>query len=114
MARHSVSCKIGSTTAGLERFDNLGRTTDVVNTVATTTVAANVATLVADGATPTQAHVTTLNTNWTALLAGTGAVPANADVVLSFDTTAVGTRTVLRKAVDAMLRIIEGGNELTP
>jgi hypothetical protein len=29
-----------------------------------TTVAANIATLVADGASPTQAHVTTLNTNW--------------------------------------------------
>lgn len=47
-----------------------------VNTVNTsvaainyTTVAANIATLVADGASPTQAHVTTLNTNWATLKA---------------------------------------------
>lgn len=34
----------------------------------TTTVAANIATLVADGASPTQGHVNTLNTNWGVLL----------------------------------------------
>lgn len=81
---------------------------DAINTVATTTVAADVATLVADGATPTQAHVTTLNTDWAALLAGTGAVPARQHAVLSFDTTK-WTRTTLRQALRALLNAVEGG-----
>lgn len=42
---------------------------DIPGTIDYTTVAANIATLVADGVTPTQAHVTTLNGNWTLLAA---------------------------------------------
>src|ERR1019366_581928 len=38
--------------------------TAISDEVTTTTVAANVGTLVSDGASPTQAHVTTLNSNW--------------------------------------------------
>jgi hypothetical protein len=62
------------------------------------TVAANVATLVADGASPTQAHVTTLNTNFGLMNA---AYTANAS--LSFDTSAVTTMNQLR----ALLRAFE-------
>lgn len=61
------------------RFDNRGRLTGRPLDPSATqmaTVATDVATLVADGATPTQAHVTTLNTDWavvnTALLTGAG------------------------------------------
>lgn len=75
---------------------------------ATTTVAANIATLVADGASPTQAHVTTLNTNWgtfltayTAYAGGVGALTANATFM--FDPAAVTTMNQLR----AILREIE-------
>lgn len=39
---------------------------------------------------------------------------ANAnDVVLAFDRTKVGSRTILRSAVAALLKALEGGNELT-
>jgi len=75
---------------------------------ATTTVAANVATLVADGASPTQAHVTTLNTNWGTFLTaynsytgGVGALTANASFF--FDPAQVTTMNQAR----AILRAIE-------
>jgi len=84
----------------------------------TTTVAANVATLVADGASPTQAHVTTLNTNWgtfltayTAYTGGVGALTTNA--AFFFDPAAVTTMNQAR----AILRAIEHrlmGSGLTP
>lgn len=104
MARFAVSCKVnadGSSAAGV--------ISDVVNSVATTAVDTDVATLVADGAAPTQAHVNTLNTDWTALKAGTGAIPTNEDVVLSFDASVITTRTKLRNAVQALLLAVEGG-----
>jgi hypothetical protein len=82
---------------------------DVVNTVATTTVAADVATLVSDGASPTQAHVNTLNTDWTALLAGLGPVPSNADVVLSVNTANVTSRSALRQVLLSILRKFDEG-----
>jgi hypothetical protein len=60
----------------------LGRTVTVLEALgaaggalpSTATVAANIATLVADGATPTQAHVNTLNTNWGLYLTALGLV----------------------------------------
>jgi hypothetical protein len=62
------------------------------------TVAANVATLVADGASPTQAHVTTLNTNFGLMNA---AYTSNAAFI--FDTAQVTTMNQAR----AVLRRIE-------
>lgn len=114
MARFSISANISG---------RAGSIVDVVNTVSTatvdadvTTVAADVATLVADGASPTQAHVTTLNTDWgtlstdwTALKGGSAAIPTNAHVVLSFDAVAVGTRTRLRALVAEILRQVDSG-----
>lgn len=71
---------------------------------ATTTVAADVATLVADGASPTQAHVTTLNTDWGTFLtafntykAGVGALTA--DVTLMFNPSTVTNMNQLRAAL---------------
>ena len=104
MARVSVQAKFSASGA-----HSLQPISDVVNTVMTATVAADVATLVADGATPTQAHVNTLNTDWTALLAGLGSVPTNADVVLSFDTSKITTRSNLRQVVNALLQQMESG-----
>lgn len=87
------------------------------------TVAANVATLVADGASPTQGHVNTLNTNY-ALLAtatntlqgdiATGSTASNTSVVVCFDAAAVITRTALRAAIAALLVTVESSNSLTP
>lgn len=110
MARFSVACKLGAAPAS---FTAIGHVSDVVNSVSTATVNTDVATLVADGASPTQAHVNTLNTDWTALKAGTGAIPAQTDVVLSFDAAVVGTKAKLRAAIEALLRIVEGSDNLT-
>lgn len=68
-------------------------------------VVSDTATLVADGASPTQGHVTTLNTDVTALnsaLAG--------DVVVLWDGTVVTSRNQLRTALRIALRAIEGGH----
>lgn len=74
----------------------------------TTTVAADIATLVADGASPTQGHVNTLNTDWgtfltayTSYAGGVGALTANATFM--FDPAAVTNMNQLR----AILREIE-------
>lgn len=117
MARFSAACNLDATGAPY----SVGPLVDVMNGSSTasqkTTVAADVATLVADGATPTQAHVNTLNTDWTALSASiaAGQLGGNSDVVLSFDAATVTTRTKLRRAVQALLTMIEGGvGGLTP
>jgi hypothetical protein len=62
------------------------------------TVTANVATLVADGATPTQAHVNTLNTNYTPTVAA-----ITGDVSIVWDATKVTDLNHLRAALDAAL-----------
>lgn len=82
-------------------------------------VATDVATLVADGATPTQAHVTTLNTDWgtlnTAIAAATGSnVIAGADVAVLLDTTAVATHSKLRALIVELLQLLAGNGALTP
>lgn len=80
---------------------------------ATTTVAANVATLVADGASPTQGHVTTLNTNWgtflTAYTAYVGGVAAlTADVTLMFNPSTVTTMNQIRASLREFERVCAG------
>lgn len=77
----------------------------------TTDVAAAVAVLVADGASPTQGHVNTLNTAWGLLAAAianaaTGAAAAN--VVLDIDASVVTTRNGVRAALRDIMRTVEG------
>lgn len=110
MARYAVSLKV----LGDNKSFSGGLAADTVNSVSTATVNTDVATLVADGAIPTQAHVNTLNTDWSALKAGIGAIPDNTDVVLSFDAAVVKTNTVLRRALRALEKIVEGSAALTP
>lgn len=75
-------------------------------------VAAAVATLVADGATPTQAHVTTLSGAWTTALANS---LLKGDAVLLFNPATVLTRTTLRRIFDRFLDLAKGGlGGLTP
>lgn len=74
----------------------------------TTTVAADVATLVADGATPTQAHVTTLNTDWATFLTAynsykAGVAALTSHVTLLYDPSQVNTMNKVR----AVLRHLE-------
>lgn len=74
------------------------------------TVTADVATLVADGATPTQGHVNTLNTDYTALAAAT-----SADVVLIFDAAVVTNQNQLKAALQKILLAAASGiGGLTP
>lgn len=88
-----------------------GTPTAVPSTVA---VAADVATLVADGATPTQAHVTTLNTDWGTLNTALAAmVPETGDVYVSFDATKITTRRQLREALEQVLIQATGSGTVT-
>lgn len=87
---------------------------------ATATVAANVATLVADGATPTQAHVTTLNTNWGAFLTGetayraaVGTAIAGADLTVLFDTSKFTKLNQVKAALAAVLQSAQASGIFT-
>lgn len=86
---------------------------------ATATVAADVATLVADGASPTQAHVTTLNTDWGTLLAAINTYVSQVngstgDVTLTINTANVTNKRQLQSALRDILARIDGSNILTP
>jgi hypothetical protein len=103
-----------STTAATKADTDAGTASGTL----TTNVAAAVAVLVADGASPTQAHVTTLNTAWgllataiaTAKTSTAAAVTAaaQANVVLDIDTAVVTTQNGVRHAMRNLLRTIEG------
>lgn len=84
----------------------------------TTNVAAAVAVLVADGASPTQAHVNTLNTAWGLLAtaiataktstaaAKVAAAPANA--VLDIDTAVLTTKNAVRATLRNIMHQVDG------
>lgn len=84
----------------------------------TTNVGDAVAVLVADGATPTQAHVNTLNTAWgllaTAIAAAKTATAAAKtgvaakNVILDIDTAVVTTRNGVRAALRELTRAVDG------
>lgn len=78
-------------------------------------VAAAVAVLVADGASPTQAHVTTLDAAHTILAAAIVANSASQSgaVVVSIDNSVVTTRNQLRAALRALLLLADGDGSLT-
>lgn len=67
-------------------------------------VVTDTATLVSDGASPTQAHVTTLNTDVTALNAALAG-----DVVVVWDGSVITSRPQLRAALLLALQAVEGG-----
>jgi hypothetical protein len=78
----------------------------------TTDVAAAIAVLVADGATPTEAHVTTLNDAWTAYLAALAtysASSASGNMVLSIDTAVVTTKRKFRAGLATFTQAINSG-----
>lgn len=89
-----------------------------------TAFAAALAVLVADGASPTQAHVTTANSAWTTLktaidlvvadVAAISAGPAiSSDVVLAVNGATVLTKNKLDEILRAMRWSIEGSSLLT-
>lgn len=117
MARIAFGCTLGQS-LGEGRFSsNSGSvapsttTAAIANGTLKTDVAAAVAALVADGASPTQGHVTTLNTAWGLLAtaianAATGATAAN--VVLDIDSSVVTTKNGVKAAVRELLRTVDG------
>lgn len=117
MARFAAAVTLANS-SGVATFGSTGGCSDVVNgaTVATTRAAlvAAMAVLVADAASPTQAHVTTADAALTAYLADVPAGrPANTDVIVSVDAATVVTRSRLRQALRRIERIFEGSNALT-
>lgn len=131
MARIAFGCTLGqslgegrfSTSAGAKTPSLTAATaadtaTGTASGALTTDVAAAVAVLVADGASPTQAHVNTLNTAWglleTAIAAAkvstaaavVSAAPAN--VVLDIDTAVVTTQNGVRAALRSIDQALKG------
>jgi hypothetical protein len=124
MANAAVNITIGTSLAdGTYSPSVKGASAPVLTSLTTvntdaTTVADNVATLVADGASPTQAHVTTLNTNWGTLVtdlalattaASTQATAINGDVTVMWNASTITHRNQMRAALRAALLAIEGG-----
>ena len=78
---------------------------------ASATVAANIATLVTDGASPTQGHVNTLNTNWgtfltseTAYRAAAATVVGGSDFTVILNTSKFTKMNQVQAAVKAFLQ----------
>lgn len=92
----------------------VGAVSDVLNASGTATaqaaVASAVATLVADGASPTQAHVTALNSAWSTLNSdiAAGSLAQAGDVVVSFNATTVKSVTELRRVLLKAVEMAEG------
>jgi uncharacterized membrane protein len=86
----------------------------------TAAVAAAVAALVADGATPTQAHVTTLNTAWgtllTAITTYETAVQSSAsgNLVILIDTAVITTSNAVKWAISQALQAAKNLGIVTP
>jgi hypothetical protein len=110
MARKSVNVKLGQS-LGNGRWSSSVKSSDVPSFPSTATVAADVATLVSDGATPTQGHVTTLNTDWGVLNTAAANVSSavTGDVSLVWDASVVTSLNALRHAVAVAIRLAEGG-----
>lgn len=82
--------------------------------VLSTTATADMATLVADGASPTQAHVTAMNTAFGAFVAPVNIINGAATVSVVFDNTGVTTMNQLKAALNNILQQIAGSGLLKP
>ena len=80
-----------------------GYSAETSSTTDGSTVAANIATLVADGASPTQAHVTTLNASW-----GVFNAIRTSNASFIYDTSAVTTMNQARALLRAITKQLEG------
>lgn len=86
----------------------------------TATVAADIATLVADGATPTQAHVNTLNTDWgtfltaeTAYRAAAGTAIGGSNATLLLDTSKFTKLNQVEAAIKSLLQQVRASGRFT-
>jgi hypothetical protein len=103
MARIAVSLSCVANTPGREQFSGIGGTADPLGGA---TYASTLATLLADGASPTQAHVT-------AFVAQTTAPPTHADVVVSINTATVPSIPALQAAFAQLLLLCQGRGDFT-
>lgn len=100
MARRSFYATLGTALAnGDQPVSSSEDGADIVTALAA--LSAAIATLVADAATPTQAHVTAANT---ALTNYNAALARKSDLVLDFNAATVTTVTQLRRLADQTLR----------
>lgn len=111
MAQAVLNATLGAD-LGEGRFTiSVGGKADIV-AADTTDVAAAIAVLVADGASPTQAHVTTLNNAWTTLLAAitaiNGAAADSADLKIVVNNATVTTTNKFVALMRALLNCFPG------
>lgn len=117
MARIAFGCTLGGDlgegrfAAGAGAVTPASVSSGTASGTLTTNVAAAVAVLVADGASPTQAHVNTLNTAWgllaTAIAAANTATTA-ANAVLDIDTSVITTQNGVRAAMRELMQAVRG------
>lgn len=103
---HYVAVSKGNISLDTDTDFAYGATTLPVST----TVAANIATLVADGASPTQGHVNTLNTNWGTYLTAVNAFLAGlaaGDIVLYVSDTASLSRLDVIEALEVFEAFVQ-------
>lgn len=119
MARIAVAMTVGSTNPSTPNF---GGPTAILDPVGASSFATDqtafetaLATLVADGASPTQAHVNAANSAYTTLKGDFGVpLAAGRDLIVSVDLAKVKSASVLRLALDRMARALGGTSYLTP
>lgn len=100
MALAAVNLTIGQS-LGDGRYSASIKGGSIPNFSAVTT---DVATLVADAASPTQAHVTTLNTDYAALAAA-----ITGDVTVIWNGATITHRNQLRHVLLTLMKAVEGG-----
>lgn len=102
MAKRSLNTTIGQALGG-GKYNSVnkggGSSADY------STVTADIAVLVADGASPTQGHVNTLNTDYGAV---SGSINTG-DVTVIWDTTNITSINQLRAALDAVIFAAQSG-----
>lgn len=92
--------------SGRTRFTYKGNDGGAALATDTAALSTAIGVLVADGASPTQAHVTTANNALTLVNADLPAVQG--DLQVSFDTTAITTINQLKRACDELLQAARG------
>ena len=108
MARVAFYASVSGTRNGQVNVTAAGTADEPYAGAAASKVSTDVATLVADGATPTQAHVNTLNTDFTAFQAA-----ATGSVVATIDKSAVTNLNQLKAALDRIFREAQQSNQFT-
>lgn len=110
MAKYAAAVDVGTGYKDLDAYPRI-KTLNHAGTspdVDLTAVSAATATLVADGASPTQGHVTTLNNALAPVVAA-----ANHDLMIVWSTTNISTWQQFETAVRAALQVARGSGKLT-